>query len=80
MQQWSKRSGGIHVGNAGGTEPLVRVDDDFEDEYPGADALATECFANLWRAGDLLMDLHTRHTYDEHRLSASARDILAIVG
>ena len=59
--------------------PLVQVDDDFEDEYPGADALATECFANLWRAGDLLMDLHTRHTYDEHRLSASARDILAIV-
>jgi DNA-binding MarR family transcriptional regulator len=67
------------VAGAGSGEPLVRVDDDFEHEYPGADALATECFANLWRAGDLLMDLHTRHTYDEHRLSASARDILAIV-
>ena len=28
------------------TEPLIRVGDDFEDEYPGASALATECFAN----------------------------------
>ena len=43
-------------------EPLVRVDGDFEDEYPGASALATECFANLWRAADLLMGLHNRHT------------------
>ena len=32
-------------------EPLVRVGDDFEDEYPGASALATECFANLCQAG-----------------------------
>ena len=29
--------------------PLVRVDDDFEVEFPHASALATECFLNLAR-------------------------------
>ena len=37
----------------GVTEPLIRVGDDFEDEYPGASALATECFANVYRAADV---------------------------
>ena len=60
-------------------EPLRRVGDDFEDEYPGANALATECFANLYQAGDLLMDLHNRHTRDEYQLSPSARQVLAVV-
>ena len=32
-------------------EPLIRVGGGFEDEYPGASALATECYANLCRAG-----------------------------
>lgn len=53
--------------------------DDFEDEYPGASALATECFANLWRAAELLMGLHNRHTLDQHQLSPSARGVLAVV-
>ena len=60
-------------------EPLVRVGDDFEDEYPGASALATECYANLWRAADLLMELHNRQTLEEYQLSAGARQVLAIV-
>ena len=30
----------------GAPEPLIRVGDDFEDEYPGASALATECYAS----------------------------------
>ena len=60
-------------------EPLVRVGDDFEDEYPGASALATECFANVWRAADLLMGLHNRHTLDQFKLSPSARGVLAVV-
>ena len=55
------------------------MDDDFEDEYPGASALATECFANLWRAADLLMGLHNRHTLDQYQLSPSARGVLAVV-
>jgi DNA-binding MarR family transcriptional regulator len=55
------------------------VDDDFEDEYPGASALATECFANLWRAAELLMGLHNRHTLDQYQLSPSARGVLAVI-
>ena len=53
--------------------------DDFEEEYPGASALATECYANLWRAADLLMELHNRQTFDAYQLSPSARQILATV-
>jgi DNA-binding MarR family transcriptional regulator len=60
-------------------EPLIRVDDDFEDEYPGATALATECYANVIRAGDLLVGLHSRQMLDDYRLSQSALQILAII-
>jgi MarR family transcriptional regulator, 2-MHQ and catechol-resistance regulon repressor len=63
----------------GEPEPLIRVGDDFEEEYPGASALATECYANLCRAGDLLMDLHNRQTRQDYQLSPSAREILAII-
>ena len=52
---------------------------DFEDEYPGASALATECYANLFRAADLLMELHNRQTLDDYQLSPSARQILATI-
>jgi DNA-binding MarR family transcriptional regulator len=55
------------------------VGDDFEDEYPGASALATECYANVVRAGDLLVGLHDRHTADKYQLSPSARGVLAVV-
>ena len=54
--------GGSRRPSTGAVEPLIRVGDDFEDEYPGASALATECYANLWRAADLLMELHNRQT------------------
>jgi DNA-binding MarR family transcriptional regulator len=60
-------------------EPFRRVGDDFEDEYPGASALATECFANLFHAGNLLMELHDRHTRENYQLSPSARQVLAVV-
>jgi len=60
-------------------EPLIRVGGDFEDEYPGASALATECYANLVRAGDLLIGLHNRHSHDAYQLSASGRQVLAII-
>lgn len=60
-------------------KPLIRVGDDFEDEYPGASALATECFANVWRAAGLLIDLHNRHTREQYGLSPGARQVLAIV-
>lgn len=64
---------------AASPEPLRRVGHDFEDEYPGASALATECFANLFQAGDLLMELHNRQSREEYQLSASARQVLAVV-
>jgi DNA-binding MarR family transcriptional regulator len=60
-------------------QPLVRVGQDFEDEYPDASALATECYANLIRTGDLLVGLHNRHTMDQYQLSPSARSLLAVV-
>jgi DNA-binding MarR family transcriptional regulator len=60
-------------------EPLRRVDDDFEDEYPGASALATECFANLFHAADLLMELHNRQSREQYQLSPSARQVLAVI-
>ena len=63
----------------GAPEPLIRVGDDFEDEYPGASALATECYANLYRAATMSMELHNRQTRDEYQLSPSARKILAII-
>jgi DNA-binding MarR family transcriptional regulator len=58
---------------------LRRVGDDFEDEYPDASGLATECFANLCQAGDLLMELHNRQSREEYQLSPSARQVLAVV-
>ena len=60
-------------------EPLIRVGADFEDEYPGADTLATECFANLWRTAELTMGLHNRDTSERYQLSPSARGVLAVV-
>ena len=60
-------------------EPLIRVGADFENEYPGAETLATECFANIWRTAELLMGLHNRHTLDQYQLSPSARGVLAVV-
>jgi DNA-binding MarR family transcriptional regulator len=60
-------------------EPLIRVGEDFEAEYPGASALATECFANLFRTGDLLIELHNRQTRDDYQLSPGARQVLAVV-
>ena len=60
-------------------QPLMRVGEDFEDEYPGASALATECYANLIRTGDLLVELHNRQSRDDHQLSRSARQVLAVV-
>jgi DNA-binding MarR family transcriptional regulator len=71
--------GGTRRPSTGAIDPLIRVGDDFEEEYPGASALATECYANLWRAADLLMELHNRQTFDDYKLSPSARQILAII-
>jgi DNA-binding MarR family transcriptional regulator len=70
---------GNHRPSTRTAEPLIRVGDDFEHEYPGASAIATECFANVYRAADLLMGLHNRYTADAFQLSPSGRQILAVV-
>lgn len=59
--------------------PIVRVDEDFEREYPGAKRLATECYANVVRTGDLLIGLHNREAAEEHNLSPTAKLALAVI-
>jgi DNA-binding MarR family transcriptional regulator len=58
---------------------LVRVGQDFEDEYPGADRLATEAYANILRTAGILMELHNRQTQEQYQLSATARQVMAVV-
>lgn len=78
MTQGNSRSGNRRP-SSGAIEPLVRLGEDFEEEYPGASALATQCYANLLRTADLLMELHNRQTFDDYQLSPSARQILATI-
>ncbi len=35
---------------------LVRVEADFEEEYPGADQTCTEAYASLCRTGEALLE------------------------
>ncbi len=58
---------------------MIRVGEDFEEEYPGAEARATECFANLVKTGDLLIGLHDKQSWEDHRLSSTARMALAVI-
>lgn len=58
---------------------MIQVDADFEQEFPGASALATECYANLVRTGDRLIGLHDRQVWDDHRLSGTAKQALAVL-
>jgi len=59
--------------------PWIVVDQDFEDEYPGADRLATECYANIVRTGHRLIALHDRQAWEDHRLSGTAKQALAVL-
>lgn len=58
---------------------LARVDDDFEIEFPGADALASECFVNVVRVGDLLQTELSRRLRHEAGLSTRALMLLATI-
>jgi len=42
------------MGNKKAPEPRVRVEPGFEEIYPGASALATECFVNMGFLGSRL--------------------------
>lgn len=57
----------------------LRVDPDFAEEYPGADALSTECFMNIARASDQMLAELNRCLKADFDLSVSAATVLAIV-
>jgi DNA-binding MarR family transcriptional regulator len=58
---------------------MIRVGSDFEAEYPGASGLATECYANVVRTGDMLIGMHNQQVWEDHRLSATAKQALAVI-
>jgi DNA-binding MarR family transcriptional regulator len=60
-------------------EPVLRVDPDFAEEYPGADPLSTECFMNIARASDQLLGELNRRLKAGYELSISAVTVLAII-
>jgi DNA-binding MarR family transcriptional regulator len=57
----------------------LRVDCDFEDEFPGASASATECVINLVRTAQLVLAEMDRRRRTVADLSAAAAQILAVV-
>jgi len=57
----------------------LRVDTDFEEEFPGADASSSECYINICRTGDRLLGELNRRTRATFDLSASATTVLAII-
>src|SRR4051794_15995763 len=56
---------------------LLRAEPDFEQEYPGAERSATECFINLTRVGDRLTAELTRRLRADVGLSMTAIMALA---
>jgi DNA-binding MarR family transcriptional regulator len=58
---------------------LVAVDDDFEDEYPGADRTCTEAYASLCRTGEALLgelDRRVRLTFGIPQAAATALAVI----
>ena len=58
---------------------VVRVDQDFVDEYPEADASCTEVFASLLVVGDVLMGLHEPRIEATLGASQTAAQALAVL-
>src|SRR5205085_3898843 len=59
--------------------PMIQQDADFRAAFTGADATATECYANIVRTGDRLSGLHDRQTWEDHRLSGTGKQALAVL-
>ena len=57
----------------------IRVGADFEDEFPGASATATEVAANLVHTATMLLDELNRHRASVTSLSPSASEVLAVI-
>lgn len=60
-------------------QPLLRVDDDFEDEYPGADPTSAECVVNIARTADQLITELARRLRFEAGISTTAMMVLATI-
>jgi DNA-binding MarR family transcriptional regulator len=60
-------------------DAAFHVDADFEEEFPGSDALSAECYINLCRTGDRLLAEVNRRAKATFDLSASAAAVLAII-
>lgn len=58
---------------------VVRVDDDFADEYPDADRASTEAYASLARTGLALVAEIERHSLASFGITQSATTVLAVV-
>jgi DNA-binding MarR family transcriptional regulator len=58
---------------------VVRVDADFQDEYPGGDITCTEAYASLCRTGEALLgelDRRIALTFDMHQAAATALAVI----
>jgi DNA-binding MarR family transcriptional regulator len=58
---------------------VVRVDADFEEEYPGGDTTCTEAYASLCRTGEALLgelDRRIRATFDMPQAAATALAVI----
>ena len=58
---------------------IVKVDADFEDEYPGGDPTCTEADASLCRAGEALLGELDRRIAATFRISQAAATALAVI-
>ena len=58
---------------------IVKVDADFEDEYPGGDATCTEAYASLCRTGEALLGELDRRIAATFRISQAAATALAVI-
>jgi DNA-binding MarR family transcriptional regulator len=59
--------------------PRLRVDDDFEDEYPGADPSSAECALNIARTADQFLAELARRLRSEAGISMTAMMVLATI-
>jgi DNA-binding MarR family transcriptional regulator len=58
---------------------VVRVDADFEDEYPGADRTCTEAYASLCRTGEALLGELDRRVRTTFGIPQAAATALAVI-
>ena len=81
----SEPSRPLRPGRGGRSRPspaalgVVRVDADFEQEYPGGDATCTEAYASLCRTGEALLgelDRRIRLTFDMPQAAATALAVI----